>query len=181
MRPITARTAHRRALTAAAGAVILAVTLTGCSGDGDAEPNGSTDASNGSDASNTQEGDGSTPSEELNDSGLRSELSEGDCWGRADTVDHDPVPCSEPHVFEVTGVHDDFVPSAPDDIITTTQEKEALCEETFAAYFGYGVDDQQPPVLSPAAEPTVLARGVPQTVVCSAYTTRTEEHTASFR
>ncbi|NJQ08118.1 hypothetical protein [Streptomyces lonarensis] len=180
MRTITSRTAHRRALTAAAGAVILAVTLTACSGDGD-DSAGNSDASNGSDASNAQEGDDSAPSEELNDSGLRSELSEGDCWGRADTVDHDAVPCSEPHVFEVTGVHDDFLPSAPDDIITTTQEKDALCEETFAAYFGFTVDDQEPLVLLSTAEPSVLARGVPQTVVCSAYTMRTEEHTGSFR
>ncbi|NJP67731.1 hypothetical protein [Streptomyces spiramenti] len=187
MRTITARTAHRRALTAAAGAVILTVTLTACSGDSD-DSAGRSDVPPGlehlEDLENIDPDDMAALEDALNELeglGAGTDLSQGDCWGRADTVDHSPTSCTEPHIFEVTGVHTDFEPSAPDDIITTTEEKEALCEETFAEYFGFPVNGQQPPVLVPAAEPTIVTRGIPQTVVCSAYTTRTEEHTASFR
>ncbi|WP_103500213.1 MULTISPECIES: hypothetical protein [unclassified Streptomyces] len=182
MRPRTART-----LTTAAAAVLLTAALTACSGDGEGFG-----ASTGEKVGELGElTDGlSEELAQLEDLELDlpdgwdggTELAEGDCWGRADTVDHAPRSCDQPHVFEVVGVQEGFVPTA-DDLFAVEEEKEAVCADMFATYFGHAFDAQQPPHLDLTPEPTVVGTDASGgiTVVCSVYTTRTEEHTGSFR
>lgn len=105
----------------------------------------------------------------------------GDCWGRPSAVDHDPRPCSEPHVFEVVGVFEDVDLSEYEDIRARGDAKDELCEGAFADYFSFPVHGQQAPIISVTPEPVMMNFTDVETVVCSAYTTRSEEHTASFR
>ncbi|GAB3116246.1 hypothetical protein GCM10027160_24820 [Streptomyces calidiresistens] len=95
----------------------------------------------------------------------------GDCWGGADAADRDPRPCEEPHVYEVIGVHDGV--GEADDAART-----ALCETSFADYFGVPPQEQGSPGLVIVPEPVPAEA---DRVVCSVYTSTSEEHTGSFR
>ncbi|MCE7083024.1 septum formation family protein [Streptomyces sp. ST2-7A] len=115
------------------------------------------------------------------DFGTGEPLKVGDCWGRGTTVDHDPRSCTEPHVFEVVGVHEGF--EAPeggeglDGMRAEQDAKDAICEGLFAEYFGVSYNDQPLPMILVTPEPVEMGS---DRIVCSAYTTRSEEHTSPF-
>ncbi|MBB0231946.1 septum formation family protein [Streptomyces calidiresistens] len=112
--------------------------------------------------------------------GTGAPLNVGDCWGRATTVDHDPRSCDEPHVFEVVGVHEGFEAPEGEGLAGMQAEQEArdaICEGLFAEYFGVSYNDQPTPMILVTPEPVEMGS---DRIVCSAYTTRSEEHTAPF-
>ncbi|MQS08738.1 septum formation family protein [Streptomyces alkaliphilus] len=118
--------------------------------------------------------------EGLDDFGTGAPLNVGDCWGRATTVDHDPRSCDEPHVFEVVGVHEGFEAPEGEGLAGMQAEeeaKEAICEGLFAEYFGVPYNDQPLPMILVTPEPVEMGS---DRIVCSAYTTRSEEHTSPF-
>ncbi|MDB1087971.1 hypothetical protein PJ985_10375 [Streptomyces sp. ACA25] len=111
-----------------------------------------------------------------------TDLTVGDCWGRAGKVDHDPRHCSEPHVFEVVGIDEEFDLGGADDLRAVAEARQERCEAHFAEYFGVGYNEQGNPRYDVTDEPAIMNPGSEtMLLVCSAYTTRTEEHTGSFR
>ncbi|WP_182604476.1 hypothetical protein [Streptomyces alkaliphilus] len=96
----------------------------------------------------------------------------GDCWGRADdAADREPRSCEEPHVHEVIGVHDGV--GGADDAA-----RAALCESSFADYFGVAPEEREPPVLVITPEPALADT---DRLVCGVRTSPAEEHTGSLR
>ncbi|MCE7083023.1 hypothetical protein [Streptomyces sp. ST2-7A] len=151
-------TRKKRWLAATAVVVAVGLTTTACGGEEWSDP--PEFAADDFDAGEWGAGDAAA-----------GELSVGDCWGRADTVDEDPLSCEEPHVYEVIGVHD-AVGEADD------AARDALCESSFADYFGVTPAERGSPhlVITPEPAPAGAER-----VVCSVHTTPSEEHTGSFR
>lgn len=108
-------------------------------------------------------------------------LEVGDCWGRAPEhgVDLDARDCSEPHVYEIFAVIDDFDPEhfeADDASWIETQRAVAearrdLCEAAFESYLGYPFTSDDPAISHHgiAVDDTPDYPMSPHLVVCSAH------------
>ncbi|NDL60662.1 septum formation family protein [Phytoactinopolyspora mesophila] len=105
--------------------------------------------------------------------GAADPLRTGQCWGLKESVEQDPIPCDQPHVYEVVGVFDDFDhdksegPLTFEELQEETAAKRELCEGAFAEYFGFSYEEQDTPTIVVDPMPTYL--GQPELVVCSAH------------
>jgi hypothetical protein len=127
----------------ASGAAVLALLLAACGND--AEPDGAASA-DADDTTATEDVDEAPGADVVDGLDFDFPIAVGHCWGRDAEVELDPFPCSEPHVYEVVGIIEDWdrdqYSGSFDAMVEGDEAMMDACEAAGIAYFGYDPLDE---------------------------------------
>lgn len=166
-------------LTKPAALALTAVLLAACGSSDDADPTpapSSATTTTPDDATGDTgdaTGDADADDEELSLDDLLGQteitLAVGDCWGREDEIELDPIPCDGPHIYEVAAIIEDWpyeqYEGGFEKGVEGDEAQRDACNAAARTYFGGDFSEQGITVAH--NQPQFM--GHEDTIVCSAH------------
>ncbi len=169
-------------LTKPAALVLTAALLAACGGGDDPDPTAPPTASatgtssapsdDGTDDGTDDDGAASDDDELTLDELLGQTeitLAVGDCWGRTDEIELDPIPCDGPHVYEVAAIIEDWpyeqYEGGFEKGVEGDEAQRDACDAAAQGYFGGDFSEQG--ITIDHNRPQFM--GHEDTIVCSAH------------